>query len=223
MKKTKISHLASLFVAAFLLTAANIIIVPDAAFAAPPPCKGQKNKDDPGCDSGSGGGRTFTVVIGNGLAGGSGSNPWLESFGGRNSIGLNDAAPAGFDVGTLTGVGSFTGQPGDCFPSDFVDPHSSAFQLHQAIIKSGKKGRAEASFWFHGATDNGLVRVLYVLKLFGTFASPMDWPSTQVLTMTDWELKVENESKAIKSISCIGELEEEDDPVSVAITVTIIE
>ena len=62
MKNTKIRHLASLFVAAFLLTAANFVIVPDAAFAAPPNCKG-KNKS---CDGGGGddGGTTTPKVIG---------------------------------------------------------------------------------------------------------------------------------------------------------------
>ena len=147
-------------------------------------------------------------------------DPWLQGFGGKNSIGLNDAS--GLDVGTLTGVGSFTGLglgPNEfCFPGDIVDPHASLFPLHQAFIKPGKKGRAEASFWFHGTTKDGMVRVLYLLKLIGAFESPEVWPSAQKLTMTDWELKVENEGKAIKSISCIGELPEEDE-VSVTITV----
>ncbi|MCH9026506.1 MAG: hypothetical protein IIA05_05230 [Proteobacteria bacterium] len=202
MKKMKISHLASLFMAAFLLTAANIIIVPDAAFAAPPPCKGL-NKDDPGCDGG-GGGPTFTVdILGDGLVGGSsGVNPWLQSFGGQNSIGLNDAS--GLDVGSLTGLRSFTGQDADCFPEILDGSHATTFPLHQAIVKQGKKGSAEASFWFHGATDDGSVPLVYVLKLFGDFdGENVEFPGTATLSMVDeWELKVENEGKKIKDLSC---------------------
>ncbi len=62
MKNTKIRHLGSLFVAAFLLIAANIIVLPDAAFAAPPDCKG-KNKGAEGCDGGSDDGGTNTPKV----------------------------------------------------------------------------------------------------------------------------------------------------------------
>lgn len=88
---------------------------------------------------------------------------------------------------------------------DTVPPnpdHGFSPELHQAIINSGKKGRAEASFWFHGATTNGTVRLIYVLKLFGKFEDGKDWPGAQTLKMTTWELKVENEGKTIKEMSC---------------------
>ncbi len=55
MKNTKIRHVTFLFVSAFLLTAINIIVVPDAAYAEPPACKGHKKNDD-GCDGSGGGG-----------------------------------------------------------------------------------------------------------------------------------------------------------------------
>lgn len=190
------------------------------AFSAKPgACDPPQDPPHPSCNSGDDtDGAMFNVLIaGDALAGGSGDNPWLESFGGKNAIGLNDAAPAGFDIGTLTGLGSFTGQPGACFPSDFVDPHSSAFQLHQAIIKSGKKGRAEASFWFHGATDDGSVRVLYVLKLFGDFVGDVEFPGNAILSMSDWELKVENEGRKIKNMSCAGQGTNKN------VTITVVE
>ena len=82
--------------------------------------------------------------------------------------------------------------------------HGLSPELHQSIINSGKKGRAEASFWFHGATKDGLVRLIYVLKLFGEFEMNKVWPGAQTLEMDTWELKVENEGKTVKDISCQG-------------------
>lgn len=144
--------------------------------------------------------------------------PWAE-FGGKNGIGLNDAS--GADVGTLTGVGGFFSSGSDpdyqaCFNDSGTvggeETHDFSPQLHQAIIKSGKKGRAEAYFWFHGETHSPLVdgdsinvRVLYLLTLIGKFDELAEtWPSAQTLTMTSWELKVENEGKTIKGMSCQG-------------------
>ena len=60
MKNRKTKQLTFLFVSAFLLTALNIIVVPDAAYAEPPACKGQKKNDD-GCD-GSGGGGGISIA-----------------------------------------------------------------------------------------------------------------------------------------------------------------
>ena len=178
------------------------------SFAAKPGACDQ-DPPHPSCKTGDDtDGAAFNVDIGasgDALQGGSGGNPWLQGVGGKNSIGLNDASPAGLDVGTLTGVAALTDEDTTCFPTDFLSPHTASFQLHQAFIKSGKKGRAEASFWFHGKTFLDDVRVLYLLKLFGEFESGKEWPGAQTLTMTDWELKVENEGKAIKMISCQGE------------------
>jgi len=175
------------------------------------------DKPDPNHDHG---GAAFDVVITGGLgllAGrsavdemGKKINPWLQGFGGKNSIGLNDAS--GLDVGSLAGVGMLI--PNDdstvlhplCFPGDYMPPpHDSPYELHQTLIKPGKKGRAEANFWFHGKTFLRDERVLYVLKLFGEFANGGDWPGAQTLDMTTWELKVENEGKTIKEISCQGD------------------
>ncbi|MEE8464587.1 MAG: hypothetical protein V3S53_07365 [Gammaproteobacteria bacterium] len=161
-------------------------------------------------DHGGGGvdGATFDVfILGGGLDGRSGiDNPWLENFGGKNSIGLNDAAPAGLDVGMLMGLADFTGEDEDsgCFPADTGTDHASTslFPLHQAIVKQGRNGRAEASFWFHGATTEG-DEVLYVLKLFGHFdGENVEFPGDAVLLMDEWELKVENEGRKIKNMSC---------------------
>ena len=49
------------------------------------------------------------------------------------------------------------------------------------------------------------MRLIYVLKLFGKFEDGMDWPGAQTLTMDTWELKVENEGKTIKDMSCQGD------------------
>ena len=170
-------------------------------------------KDDDGAVDGA----TFSVVIDGGLMGGSGDNHWLQSFGGKNTIGLNHASAEVSDVGTLTGLSDLTGLNAICFPSDFVPPHDASFQLHQASIKR-KKGKAQAGIFLHGLTFEGNVRVLYGFLLIGDFVSG-DWPptTTTVLNMTAWELSVEMEGQAITSISCKGE---GDTPTPVTITVT---
>lgn len=186
------------------------------AFAAKPDCDSDSDSSHPSCKTD--GDAAFTVDIGQLelgelLQGGSGDDLWVQGFGGKNAIGLNDAS--GLDVGTLTGVGSLGLDILSplCFPADFMPPpdpgeesvHTSFSDLHQALIKPGKQGRAEASFWFHGFTNDGyMVRVLYVLKLFGKFESNKEWPGAQTLEMTSWELKVENEGKTIKDKSCSG-------------------
>ncbi len=177
------------------------------SFANPPDEDGEHEHG-----GGGGGDATFDVFIlevdvdgiavVNGLDGRSGlNNPWLESVGGKNAIGLNDAT-AFLDVGVLMGLAGFTGEVSDCFPGD-QGMHASADPLHQAIVKKGKRGTAEANFWFHGATDDGSVDVLYVLKLFGEFVGmDVEFPGTADLLMDEWELKVENEGRKIKMLSC---------------------
>ena len=203
------------------------------SYAEKPDCS--VNDTHPSCKTDdSEGGATFTVTITGGLGllrngapelqGGSAVDdgivtPWVQGVVGKNGIGLNDAS--GDDVGTLTGVGGFF--PVDyapCFDFDNEDlppPHEISSELHQAYIRPGKKGRAEAHLWFHGETrlpldetdENKRVRVLYVLKLFGDDGSAAGFPPAEntalTLKMTSWELKVENEGKTIKGMSCLGE------------------
>ena len=67
------------------------------------------------------------------------------------------------------------------------------------------------------------IRFFYVLKVFGTFdedaGGNWDWPptATTTLTMTSWEMRVENQGSAIKNISCIGG-RNFDDPMVIAVT-----
>ena len=47
-----------------------------------------------------------------------------------------------------------------------------------------------------------------MLHVFGLFQDPWPPPSmndTTSMEMIDWEIRVENEGKKVKSISCIGE------------------
>lgn len=180
--------------------------------------KPNNGEHDHGGGDGAGGAMFDVIILGGGLDGGSGlDDPWLQGFGGKNSIGLNDAT-AGLDVGMLMGLDVLTGEDESCFPPDTGDDHASAsdFPLHQAIVKRGKQGSVEASFWFHGATDDGSVEVLYVLKLFGDIDGNVEFPGTADLSMDEWELKVENEGRKIKKMSC----ESQGTDIDVTITVT---
>ena len=198
------------------------------SYAAQPVCHNPPEEfPHPSCKpAGDSGGASFVVTIeGSGLTGGSAEDvPWVQGVLGKNGIGLNDVAPDFLYVGTLKGLSMFTGESYLCFPGDYGNPspppHTTErlFDLHQAIIKSGKKGRAEAHLWFHGETrlpvdetgGNERVRVLYVLKLFGIDGSAAGFPPLPDddplnLDMTSWELKVENDGKTIKAISCQAE------------------
>jgi hypothetical protein len=198
------------------------------SFAAKPVCPGPH----PSCgdDNGSGDEATYSAEFGGEIVGQSGVDNWVLGFLGKNSIGLNDAQPAGLDVGTVTSLNLLPGiENGDiCFQSNSFpnltptnDPpslHNDSSLLHQAYIKEGKGGRAESRIWLHGVTILGQEEVLYVLKLFGQFDPETAWPPTEgshLVMFYDWELAVEGGKKATKDDSCAGE-----GTTTVAITVT---
>jgi len=189
------------------------LIVSGIALAEPPDpkCPG----DHPSCKEAGADGYSVTIE---GDVDGKSEDNWLLGVGGKNSIGFN-AATAGHDVGDFTSLHFFTGSDSP-FGSVGATCFSVPAELTQATIKQGKGGRAQAAFWFDGKTDDGITSVLYALALFGLFDTETAWPpegTPHVMMMTDWKIIVENEGKAIKSISCIGE---GDDDITVQITVT---
>jgi hypothetical protein len=191
-------------------------------------CKGKHADYKPHCGGGteppsSEVDPVYSVEITEFMSGHSGAENWRAGFGGKNAIGLNDALPDGFDVGEITDLElltealtnpndvNFTDSDGaycfqsNVFPSNFP---TGPFAIHQALIKKGKGGRAEGSIWLHGFTKDGVVEVLYVLKLFGQFEPNIEWPpldGVHSVMMYDWELTIERGSKEITSNSCIGE------------------
>ena len=163
---------------------------------------------------------TYSVMI-SGDVSGNGDN-WIGGVGGKNGIGLNDAGEGG-GVGELTALTFLTSSTGPFVTDGLKCFGSSSRLIHQAIIKRGRGGRAEASFWFDGKTNDGSdTDVLYALALFGKFHEFNVWPPVgepHLIIMTDWKIIVENEGKEIKSISCIGE-SPDDIFISVDILVT---
>ena len=90
-----------------------------------------------------------------------------------------------------------------CFP---VPP----YPIFVGGIGPGKKGKAEAQFWFDAFTfDESGTTLLYQLRFLGDFDNRDLWlPSTgatSFLNMDEWRLTATNEGQEIKSISCIGE------------------
>jgi len=191
-------------------------------------CKGG-HRGAPGCDGGTDF-ATYGVAITGAVSGGS-TVDWRGGFVGKNSIGLN--VPGGpftadnsvgqlnltfFELPPMMGpftLGSF------CF--------DTITYLGQAILKEGKRGRAEGHFVFRGHTDDGLTEVQYRLFVVGSFAG--DWPPSDpdkptIMTMDTWEMGA-GESGPIKNISCKGDgdfinnLNGLDDEV--VITVTLVE
>ncbi len=204
----------SLNLAGFLLL--SILISPD-TFAH---CKGKHADYEPHCGGGteppsSEVDPVYSVDIREDMLGHSGVH-WRAGFGGKNALGLNDSLPDGFDVGEITDLSLLTKglidvnftdfEVGNCFQPYIF--HTGRFAIHQALIKKGKGGRAEGSIWLHGFTKDGVVEVLYVLKLFGYFEQNKEWPpldGAHSVMMIDWELTIERGSKEITNNSCIGE------------------
>ena len=206
MKNLRLSTLSlSLAIAVMTLGYVNV------ASAGKPTCPG----DHPSCKEAGDDGYSVTIE---GQVEGHSTDNWLLGVGGKKSIGFNDAS-LGHDVGDFTDLSFFTISNGP-FGSDGATCFKFPAELHQATIKQGKGGRAQAAFWFDGKTNDGNTSVLYALALYGLFDPATAWPpegTPHVMIMTDWKIIVENEGKAIKSISCIGE---GDDDITVQITVT---
>ena len=77
-------------------------------------------------------------------------------------------------------------------------------------IRSGKKGTADAKFWFEAFTfDGSNTKLLYLLSFLGVFDNRDLWlppaGTSTFLTMDEWRLTATNEGEGIQSISCIGE------------------
>lgn len=180
-----------------------------------PSCK----SDDSDSDSGDG---TFSVDIDGPVTGASDAD-WLASFGGKKSIGNNEpgAGPGNIGVLDLAFFEGFFTAPDPSFDECFT----GSGELNQGIIQQGKRGTAEGLFWFTGQADDAAsTPVLYLLKVFGVFASG-DWPPVNTddittLTMDNWQMGVENVGRTIKSNSCIGEGNFDADSLSIKVTRT---
>ena len=200
-------------------------------------CKGKHIDYAPHCDGGTeppdpgdtGDDPVYTVTIEVDMTGHSGAENWRAGFGGKNSIGLNDALPDGFDVGTISDLGLLSGvsfsdeEGGYCFQSNVFPSGfpTDDFKIHQAYVKRGKGGRAESKIWLHGFTKSGDLEVLYVLTLYGLFDPEKDWPPPEgdhEVAMSDWDLTIERGSKEIENNSCTGEGD-----ANVVITVTAVQ
>ena len=175
-------------------------------------CKGG-HAGSPGCPPTTNGKdvATYKVVISGAVLGAS-STDWREGFVGKKSIGLNigggvlsDTLNVGhLDLSFFTKPfpdGPFSGMRGSiCFGT------TDAF-LGQAILKKGKRGRAEGQFWFSGHADDVVTEVSYLLIVVGSIDG--DWPpsdpaSPTTMTMDTWEMSA-GESGSIQNISCVGD------------------
>ncbi len=164
---------------------------------------------------------TYSVVIDGNVQGGwIVGHPWSKG-GKKNTIN----GPIRPFVGEFTDLSFFTAtlaenppaftaaQGAVCFPP------GTNFPLHAGGISQGKKGRAEAQFWFEANTFEGGQTLFYQLKLIGVFHEPWLPGSlgfTHVL-MDEWRLTATNEGADIKSISCIGE------GTGIGVTITVTE
>jgi len=155
------------------------------------------------------------------MIGGSGEDDWHGNFGGKTRIGRNTgghAATPGENVGDLdmSFFIAYFGDDGDnCFGA-----LADTVYFGQALVKSGKHGQAEGSFWFPAKTkvENDVTVVGYRLTMIGkneggniAFSSDSpptssgDWPPSSVtyMNLDTWELTAGNEPGAIRDMSCL--------------------
>ena len=99
--------------------------------------------------------------------------------------------------------------------------------MGQSIVRLGKHGQAEGSFWFPAKSDDGGTDVGYLLTMIGDFIGvwpPSDTGAT-IMTLRTWELTAGNESAAVRDMSCLGEgifltddMNPENDVVTIVVT-----
>ncbi len=186
-------------------------------------CHDGEKHNAPGTPCGGGGGGEvgeYSVVITGDLEGENGINLWLDGVGRGDSIGLSDVH--GREVGFLMDlnyfVDQFTPPRGfNCFGGVLVP-----LPLRGANLLQGKGGIAQGGLSFVASTDDGLSDIGYVFRGFGLFEG--DWPplldNTTSMILTDWELKVPNQDKTVRNISCIGEGPPDGEEFEVVIMVT---
>jgi hypothetical protein len=179
--------------------------------------------DHPSCnddDGGDGSGKDalYSAVITGAVSGVSGKDHWRGNFAGKKGLGRNTGGTPpdeGTNVGQLDlsfftfadPVGPFSmGRGLACFPNGGV------VYIGQAVVKSGKHGQAEGSFWFRAKADNATTDVGYLLTMIGTFNDPGVWPPSGMTTMTllTWKLSAGNEDSTVRNISCLGDGEFDD-------------
>ena len=174
--------------------------------------------EPPGGGGGGGGNGKdafYSAVISGAVSGDEGSELWHGNFGGKSRIGRNTGgamADNSNNAGQLTlsffiqsldsGIGPFEGTRGAmCFADGLV-------HMGQTIVRSGKHGQAEGSFFFKANADNGTTPVGYLLTVIGKEdAFEGVWPPSGMTTMTldTWKLTAGNEPGSIRDISCLGE------------------
>ena len=186
---------------------------------------------DPNCncggDGGNGGGEaTFSVLI-SGAVEGQSFEPWLE-FDGRNAIYFPGGGKLDqLDLEFFTDGGPFTTPRGtNCFGAGLLDLTSPSLIEMVGYINQGRGGRAEGEFDFRACTDEGLLvdpcggteqascecinEVVYRLRMLGLFVAGEPWPppevgDTSLLTMTGWEIELNNHDNEFRSVACTGE------------------
>ena len=170
-----------------------------------------EHKKNPKAGHGGGGSggddATYSVFITGDVGGNSlEASPWSSGGGKKTISGRQHNAGVLTDLSFFTALvnGPFTAIQGSaCFGA-------YPFQLFGGTIKPGKKGTAQASFWFEANTYTEPAQTLfYLLHYTGVFNEGEVWlpefGSPADLTMTHWKLSATNEGEDIKAISCIGE------------------
>lgn len=199
---TKYLNLATALALAFLTlgyvnpaSAGNCTKIPP-----PPSCE---DGQAPGGGGGQDGGGKFSAVITGTVSGSSGGDQWN---GGPKGVGGNTT---GGVIGTTTLDLDGLGLDSICF-------NTTPYYPTQVAVREGKRGTAEAWFWFPAlALDEDGIPTLarYLFQMFGTFPEGTTWPpegDTEQMDLYSWEMKLENGQTSLKDGACTDESAVED-------------
>ena len=168
-----ISRLSTLSLTIVLFALGTLVLPADIASAHH--CKGG-HRNGPGCDGGSGGGgtevgATFSALITGDVNGGTidpvsgNEDKWTK---GGKGVGQNTSSGIMYTNIDLSFLDTYFGN--DCF-------NAGRYYPGQVSVRKGKKGTAEAWFWFIAADNDGNPGVGYLFQTFGYFIIPNPgWP-----------------------------------------------
>ena len=145
----------------------------------------------------------YTVTLSGALTSIGEHDGWSEPTSGKRSIDLDSHIdPMSLDLTFFLSVGE-----GElCFvspPSGSVTTTDVLAGITKRNIKGGIK-QAWAGFLFAGVNNTGQP-LNYLLEIFGTFSDHESWPSTNTLTMTEWEITTSSGAGDAAQGACISE------------------
>ena len=185
-------------------------------------CKGGHSGNS-GCNAGDpdSGVVTYSMVFSGPLPGNSNDDTYTTSGKGIGVLTNNDDLATRID---LTFFADLFDAAGDiCFGGGVGHTIDHTFKPGAVGVKEGRRGRAEATVVFKALTEFGAPAV-YSLHTAGIFETN-DWPpedtdQAAIVTMTSWEMELNNHNPSDLMGACLSEGPSFDDPLTMGVEET---